>query len=45
MSHNKVPAELRGMLEKQLRRISLPEDEQKWLRVDYIRRHREAYLG
>jgi putative restriction endonuclease len=45
VSHNKVPAELRDMFERQLQRIGLPSDERLWPRVDYIRRHREAYLG
>lgn len=45
VSHNKVPAELRVLFEKQMDRIHLPRDERLWPHRAYIERHREAYLA
>ena len=44
VSHNKVPAELRSLFEKQMDRIHLPTDERLWPHPTYVERHREAYL-
>jgi putative restriction endonuclease len=43
VSHNKVPAELRGLFAKQMDRIHLPTDSKLWPRPAYIARHREAF--
>jgi putative restriction endonuclease len=43
VSHNKVPAELRGLFSKQLDRIHLPDDPKLWPHRNYIARHREAF--
>jgi putative restriction endonuclease len=43
VSHNKVPAELRGLFSKQLDRIRLPNDPKLWPHRCYIARHREAF--
>ena len=43
VSHNKVPAELRGLFAKQLDRIRLPDDPRLWPHRSYIARHREAF--
>jgi putative restriction endonuclease len=45
VSHNKVPAELRGLIEKQTRRIHLPADPSLWPHPSYIARHREKFSG
>lgn len=45
VSHNKVPAELRSLFERQLDRIHLPADERLWPHPKYLARHREAYLA
>ena len=44
VSHNKVPAELRSLFEKQMDRIHLPRDERQWPQRTYVERHREGYL-
>lgn len=44
VSHNRVPAELRALFEKQRERVHLPKDQRKWPHLDYVRRHRAAYL-
>ena len=43
VSHNKVPAELRGLFTKQLDRIHLPDDPKLWPHRSYVARHREAF--
>lgn len=45
VSHNKVPAELRSLFERQMDRIHLPEDERLRPHSKYVKRHREAYLA
>ncbi|MEO6841039.1 MAG: HNH endonuclease [Bradyrhizobium sp.] len=43
VSHNKVPAELRGLFAKQLDRIHLPKEPKLWPHRGYVARHREAF--
>jgi putative restriction endonuclease len=43
VSHNKVPAELRGLFAKQLDRIHLPDDPKLWPHRSYVARHREVF--
>jgi putative restriction endonuclease len=45
VSHNKVPAELRVLFERQLDRIHLPEDERLRPHPTYIQRHRERFMA
>jgi len=45
VSHNKVPAEFRGLFERQLDRIHLPGDRGLWPSRAYLDRHRERYLA
>jgi putative restriction endonuclease len=45
VSHNKVPAELRGLFDRQMHRIHLPRDEGLWPHPYYVRRHREAFAS
>jgi len=45
VSHNKVPAELRSLFEKQMDRIRLPKDRRLWPHPNYIKRHHEAYMA
>ena len=45
VSHNKVPAELRVLFERQLERIHLPKDERLWPHPAYIDKHREAFVA
>jgi putative restriction endonuclease len=45
VSHNKVPAELRVLFERQLDRIQLPKDKRLWPHPSYIERHRERYMA
>lgn len=45
VSHNKVPAELRVLFERQLDRIHLPKDERLWPHPAYIERHRERFMA
>lgn len=45
VSHNKVPAELRGLFEKQMERIHLPADRRLWPHAGYVARHREAFMA
>lgn len=45
VSHNKVPAELRSLFQRQLDRIRLPEDRRLWPNPAYVRRHREAFAA
>jgi putative restriction endonuclease len=45
VSHNKVPAELRNLFEKQMDRIRLPKDQRLWPHPSYLKRHREAYMA
>jgi len=43
VSHNKVPAELRGLFSKQLDRIHLPDDRTQWPHLSYVAKHREVF--
>jgi putative restriction endonuclease len=43
VSHNKVPAELRGLFANQMNQIHLPKDKRLWPHVPYVARHREAF--
>ncbi|ANL51563.1 HNH endonuclease [Rhizobium phaseoli] len=43
VSHNKVPAELRTLFEKQMDRIHLPADARLWPHPAYIARHRDRF--
>lgn len=45
VSHNKVPAELRGLFERQLNRIHLPKDARLWPHPTYLERHRERFVA
>ncbi len=45
VSHNKVPAELRALFERQLDRIHLPKDERLWPHLAYVERHRERFMA
>jgi len=45
VSHNKVPAELRVLFERQMDRIHLPQDERLWPHRTYVERHREGFLA
>ena len=45
VSHNKVPAELRVLFERQMDRIHLPKDERLWPHPTYVERHREAFIA
>ena len=45
VSHNKVPAELRGLFERQMDRIRLPKDHRLWPHPSYISRHREGFMA
>ena len=43
VSHNKVPADLRALFQRQLHRIRLPRDRSLWPSPAYVQRHREAF--
>jgi putative restriction endonuclease len=45
VSHNKVPAELRGLFERQMDRIHLPTDSRLHPHPTYIQRHREQFMA
>jgi putative restriction endonuclease len=45
VSHNRVPSELRPLFKGQLKRIHLPKKEAEWPHLDYVRRHRAAYMA
>ena len=45
VSHNKVPAELRVLFERQMDRIHLPKDPRLWPHPTYVERHREAFMA
>ena len=45
VSHNKVPAELRILFERQLQRIHLPQDERLWPHPTYVEKHREGFMA
>lgn len=45
VSHNKVPADLRVLFERQMDRIHLPEDERLWPHPTYLKKHRERYIA
>jgi putative restriction endonuclease len=45
ISHNKVPAELRVLFERQLDRIHLPKDERLWPHPTYVENHRAGFMA
>lgn len=45
VSHNKVPAELRVLFERQMDRIHLPKDQQLWPHPTYVEKHRERFMA
>lgn len=45
VSHNKVPAELRALFERQMNRVHLPKDQRLWPHPAYIEKHRERYMA
>ena len=45
VSHNKIPAELRVLFERQLDRIHLPKDKRLWPHPAYVEKHRDAFLA
>lgn len=45
VSHNKVPAELRGLFPATGQPIRLPRDRGAWPRLDYAARHRDRFAG
>jgi putative restriction endonuclease len=45
ISHNRVPAELKALFERQLDRIHLPRDERLWPHPTYVEKHREAFMA
>jgi putative restriction endonuclease len=45
VSHNKVPAELRVLFERQMDRIHLPKDERLWPHKTYVEMHRERFMA
>jgi putative restriction endonuclease len=45
VAHNRVPAELRVLFERQLDRIHLPKDERLWPHATYVEKHREAFMA
>lgn len=45
ISHNKVPAEFRGLFPPIGQPIRLPKSQHCWPRLDYMARHRERFVG
>lgn len=45
VSHNRVPAELRSLFERQMQRVHLPFDRSLWPHPAYMARHREMFFG
>jgi putative restriction endonuclease len=45
VSHNKVPAELRVLFERQMDRIHLPNDERLRPHKTYVEKHRERFMA
>jgi putative restriction endonuclease len=45
VSHNKIPAEFRGLFDNQLDRIHLPDDPALWPRPSYLAHHREKFAA
>jgi len=43
VAHNRVPAELRSLFERQMDQLRLPKDRSQWPHPKYIRLHREAF--
>lgn len=43
VAHNRVPAELRSLFERQMDRIHLPSEQGLWPHPRYVRLHREAF--
>jgi putative restriction endonuclease len=45
VSHNKVPAELRSLFQRQMNRIHLPDDKRLWPHPAYVSKHRERFAS
>ena len=45
VAHNRIPAGLQGLFVRQMKRVILPEAEQNYPGLQYIRKHRDAYVG
>ena len=45
VSHNKVPAELRGLMSSHMQGIRLPRDRSKWPDPRFVARHRERFAS
>ncbi|CAN5159651.1 HNH endonuclease [soil metagenome] len=45
VAHNRVPGELRGLFEKHMDRVRLPEDRRLWPHAEYVARHRERFMA
>jgi len=45
VAHNRVPAELRVLFERQMDRIHLPADERLWPHPRYLAQHRERFMA
>jgi putative restriction endonuclease len=45
VSHNKVPAELRVLFERQMDRIHLPKDKRLWPHTSYVELHRQKFTA
>ena len=45
VSHNKVPAELRGLMANHMEGIRLPRDRSKWPDPRFVARHRERFAS
>ncbi len=45
VSHNKVPAELRVLFERQMDRVHLPADQRLWPHRAYVEKHRERFMA
>lgn len=45
VSHNKVPAELRALFQRQMDRIHLPRDQRLWPHPTYVERHRDRFMA
>ena len=43
VAHNRVPAELRSLFERQANRLRLPKDQSLWPHPKYVASHREAF--
>lgn len=45
VAHNRVPAELRSLFDRQMDRIRLPSNQALWPNPKYVSRHREAFAA